>query len=587
MAEAALNRALARVVDAAHALIAALTGKGRPEERLEQLRSACREGAEFLVRTHSLMESLSPRVLRDEARERLLAEVERAFGETGRGISAILHSGEASNLPVLQGAVKAFEEGLSHIYNCLQTLQELERKDPGLCPLPLLDDLLRVAMNVWEGKATPSALETWFRPAADMLRRLSGQCKLFACAHPEEESLARDALELTQTLGDGVGALVLFSQSGDRAALADGMSLLAQNSMPLNAAVIRMDAVARQASDFSSLPALQEAWLAVAQKGVADPAVAQAILDGLESLQRFLNDEVRALHALPLAWTIPEPLQVAQMAVERVDLTGVRETMASPALAVALCQVRDQVHLTRAAIQQVHDALQQELRKTEGFPNLEHLKELMGRLQTGTVSHKGFLVRFAYLASSLERLCEQARESGRGEVGRLLERQREGFETITGYFKSFDVQSLRDGMAIIEETLPRLRAMQGDVSSQRRKMGPETGYDEAVPELLLRLDRLVRDLEQGTLQPDAFAQKVRQEHERLSELAAEFRSRMALILKRSGSPEIMEAAREYGDGLQDILAGLKSMQACSNPNLLYGGFERARRGILTVGSRGG
>lgn len=581
MSDEVLAPSITRVLDAAQQLVAALLGRSRraPEDVQPALELACEAAARYLEDTRALLVRLEA-TLDPSLRTAVSGEIERAFSESRAALGAIGSAAAAGNLSVLQSAIDALEEAITHLGDCARALDAQERRRAA--PLPFAE--LNALWNALDDRA---GLHRPLQAAIVLLARLQRQVDLYAFLHGDPP----DVRDLLTRLQSSVGAAATWHEEGNTEARAHARQGL-YAAWPLAGVLREMDRAASRDASFSTHPALEEGYRYVSRQSEAPtalrPTLDAAAAERGHSVYRLYRTRIEPLLRLPLAFAVPTEADTAREALQdlRTAVGDLRPALAGGTASGVLGFIRCRDAATRCqdALQALRAALAQTLETTRDFPHIERLRDAVGRVLQGTMTLRHFALAFTQQASQLEALLAQARTAGSGAapLQYALQTQRQGFERMSRYLQDGQREHLIEGLREIESALPVLRALKRSLPASGAR---PRGLSDMAPELLVTMTGWRRAIDSGEASAQQVLKAVRSEKTRLEGLLQESRARLTMVLKRHPQPDVQQAAVAYMQNMQQLVGGFEGMAhglSGGGTGLWLQGFEQARTAIMAM-----
>jgi hypothetical protein len=444
----------------------------------------------------------------------------------------------------------------------------MDRERPASLPFPALEALVAGLASWRSGLTTPESIHPMLTASVALVARLDRQIALFEAAHQQP---APEARHLIQALAAALGAIA--EGLDDTAHLKPGLDTIAQVAWPLAGTLRELERQSNAQRSFSRYAALEDCYRYVSRQSDIAPAARDllnlAAVERADLLYQLLRDQWAVIRSLPMAFTVNlDPARgVLDDLHQQVIYFQQSIGRADASTMLTLCTLRDAVEAARTAIASVRSDLQAGLSLTADLPNLELLRERIGRLLQGTMSMKRFLIEFTGLATGLESLRTQARTNP--ALSSLLDQQRQGFERISRYFRDADPTHLTEGWRMVANTLPGLQKVRRTLPEQALR---PLGLSQTMPELLIRLTEW-----RAHLGPSELKSRVRGETSRLKDLRSEARNRFTHLLKSSPNGGVHQAMQSYLDNITQLIDGLELLQSGVDA-----GFEQARSAIMAM-----
>ena len=607
---------LAALVEVARAFV---SGQADPDG----VRQAMPAAWWFVWNGARLLDQLSPGVLRTARVQELLRSARLEAEAQWRALQA-LESALAESRKV--GAQRALEDlrlATDRLQETLRALRSEEQEADLFSPDPELDHFLKIGRNVLDGHVAAQALQADFPGVASRVTRKRAAVERFALFHTESE-LGAAAEPILQNLEAGMGAAAEFLQGGRRETLEDCLRLVAPASIELQPLLQEMEAWANQHRCYAAHPLVEE--LARAREVV----LPEELLERLwEDLTVLLEDEAARIQTLRLhplrvlAGLDPEPAAVLHLAAQQA-LSQSRSTGLTDAPLEALDEALTSL---RKELAQQAELLGQATAPVQGAPFLVEFQALLGRAMQGQLPREELHSAVEHFQALQQGLADELAQSAglvdpeeeealqelltrQGEVGTLLELWCQGAQE----------ENLVEAWAILAETTPRLVALSESLRRRLQNVNPAptdpiclrcgtanspssrycgacsavlpisaqgptefseiTGADEpapAAPAHVVRLEDLVRRVEEEQARPAEVQEEVEDLLARAEQVAANFHGQVRPRLL--ADPTLVEYARFFEEQMEVYMGGLRAILCFAREgrsDLLYRGLESCR-----------
>ncbi|MBI3928239.1 MAG: hypothetical protein HY319_22030 [Armatimonadetes bacterium] len=450
----------------------------------DQLKATLPEAVSFVQDSGHLYRTLSAGILRTETVEELLNQARlelEAQAEALQKVELAAEEGRVHAVREWSQKLRASSERLLELYG---KLQEEERKEKVYSPFPELDHFIKTGINLLNGFLEPLAVQNRIPTLMGLAGKLRADVDRFRALHGALEVADRAAGPLDR-IAAGVGACIAFVQEGRREALQDGLKLLGSGSVQLAEVLQEFDRVAAGHQQYSSHRPLEE--LARALTAHREDRVPPELVDqtwaAVDAAFHYYDREVRSVRSFSLFPALEEDWKPVSEAVERLrqKLEPLAEVVRSrPRLeSFPLAELDAAFSAVVSGTESLWQRLDNEVKKLQGAPHLEALRDMIGRAIQGNVPRRELregLEHFKRLQAELLSDLGRSRDAGTQQLAALLATHTAGFDLMERYFEDEDPGHLRRGWAFIEQSLPRLieigQEMKERVEAQR---APEEG----------------------------------------------------------------------------------------------------------------
>ncbi len=602
-----------------HASRAVLAGQAAPDE----VRAALPAAYWFVWNGSRLLDQLSPGLLRTGRVTELLGSARQEAEAQWRALQALESAvAEERNL-VAQRAIDDLASATERLQDLLRILQAEEAECDCFSPYPEFDHFLKTGRNLLDGHVGPQALQANLPGAASLAGRLRAAAKRFSALYDNSDLVCRVEPSL-ERLEMGLGAAAEFLAAGQRTALEDCLRLLGPASVEVHQVMADMDAFARQARSHALHPLVEE--LVRARQRTLPEEDLRRLWDELTVALEEEAGRVEVLRDHPLrllagleAETPTLLLERARMVVEQARAAGLA-TADLAALDAALWALRE-------ALAERGELLERALAPVQGAPFLAELQMALGRATQGQLSSLDLQAALDHFRSLQDGLAGELLQSAgllepeeEEALHHLLGRQVEAAERLEAWCQDGDVQNLCEGWQILAETTPRL--VETSLSMRQRLQasaapasgsvcvrcgvanapgarycgscsavlpvvthGPTEYADilggaeplPAAPAHVVRLEELVRRVEEGLAGPDEVASEVDDLLGRAEQVAQGFQRQVLPRVQQD--PAILEYANFFREQMGVYVEGLHCMRRFSEEgrsDLLYRGLESCR-----------
>ncbi len=591
------------------------------QAQADQVRAALPAAWWFVWNGSRLLDQLSPGVLRAGRVPELLRSARLEAEAQWRALQALENAlAEGRNL----GAQRATEDlrlATDRLQDALRALRIEELEADFFSPDPEVDHFLKIGRNVLDGHVTPQALHADYPGVASRVARLRASVARFALFSPESGLPARAEPHLRH-LEAGMGAAAEFLRTGHREPLEDCLRLMAPASVGLFELLQEMESQARQNRRHAAHPLVEELFRA---REVGLPA---DLLERLwEDLAALLEDEAARIETVRrhplrlLAGLDPEPaarhLQAARQALVEIREAGDSEADLGP-LDASLVALREE--LARQA-----ELLEQTTSPVQGAPFLADLQLALGRAMQGQFSREEMHSAVEHFQALQQGLADELMQSAglvdpdeEEVLHGLLVRQGEAGAFLEAWCRAGEAGALEAAWAILAETTPRLVALSDSLRQRLQAKAPTgtacmrcgaanppgarfcgscsavlpvsaqgpTEFSEilgggdpapAAPAHVVRLEELVRRVEEEQAGPEEVQAEVEDLLARAEQVASSFHGQVRPRLQ--ADPALLEYARFFEEQMDLYLEGLRAILCFAREgrsDMLYRGLESCR-----------
>lgn len=222
-----------------------------------------------------------------EGSEDLKVQCESVLASQDAVLRQVAQAAEREDLPLLESSVEPMQHVAIRAAEVLGRLRDLADRMPRFSDLPLLNDLVTLALNQVKGKGDFSEdLLRRMPPLREFLRYLRGVGEGFGSRHPERADLADEVLRAVQALEHAAGGLFVYLQeTRDPVDLSQALSLLDRGILSLGPTFQAMREVEYASLVFSENPLLDRLARSIQSL--------QSGEDALEEVERHLAEVVR------------------------------------------------------------------------------------------------------------------------------------------------------------------------------------------------------------------------------------------------------------------------------------------------------
>ncbi|HXE73784.1 MAG TPA: hypothetical protein VNO81_14065, partial [Candidatus Nitrosotenuis sp.] len=485
-------------------------------------------------------------------------------------------------------------------------------------PFAVLDHFIKTGMNVLEGRATYAQLSSRFPPVVALVGRLQEDLDRYGRLYPEAEAQVaiREAGTVMANLQAGLGAVMEYLQSRRRSALADALKILARSSSYLQAVIDELDRQVRKVRRFSAHPYMESLFRAL-QTGEAN-LIRQA-WEQVGASVDYYEREIDSVRQFPIFFCLEADWQPVRQSADQVRWIFSQGDPERPQ-GLPLQALDRAFDGLVAGVERLWQRLEEEIYRFQDAPQLEELRDLVGRALGGGVVRQALADRLQHAQGLARKLAAEIPPGDPvgEEMARLLAMQDAGYEEMARYFQEGDPAHLRRGWAMLEATVPRLAeltrglrqslgvsaaegprqvvcfrcgaqnppdrrtcrlcqaVLQAPVQGPTEYVDITGGADyEAVPLHLQELSDLAEAAEAGRADPEAVAAQVSRLQGRAGQVRRQYQQQIAPAAP--SHPVLGQYARYFEERLNRFEAGLETMAAfCqgAGPDVLLRGISQ-------------
>lgn len=583
----------------------------------------------FVIEQDEMFEALVVAVPQRGAAKEKIADVRALFREQRETIDAIeLADGPGS----LRLALERLETSIFPLLTALGDLDAVERQLPRQSPMPLINRLINIGINVREGILQPLVLRKNFGAVVRTVRNLQLNHQRFRSLHHLPPALQESWAEQFQRLQAGLGAIARYLETGADTALVDALKLLKFSSQVLMQRLAEMDEIARSEVRYSRIVALDELLAAAdgLRAGLIESGVVCMAAECLRSLGGFYASALDTVATFPLAFALRQELDKLRSAMEDLQeraFPWMERLRTDPESAArdsdTLEELRVRFEAASAAHQNLQDALAASAEALRGAPQIEAVVEALGRLTSRSIPTWHVVDRVQHFLALREELVGQIDASDPGalaEMRAVLTEQARAVEGMVRYLDDRDERHLCDGFLRLcaihprcmemqaalrtgaeaqkqarERAIPCLRCGARNISTSRFCIGckamlplpaaDETLYTDIVggeevvgmPANLLRLQSIQDRADCGE-DLATLATEISAFRDQLRAVALDFDRGLGDRIKRGDNRVLTEFATSFRTLLDELLHGVTDMLVSAQNNHL----DQMRRGYETA-----
>jgi hypothetical protein len=509
---------------------------------------------------------------RTAAIEQLGASVEQAFEDRGEALETLLGQVSQRDLEVVASAARQLQKASQRI---AKGSEEIEAEDTRqrLAPLPLLHDFLQAGFNVYGGYEPYSAILARLRPVVawvgDLEQDWAGECELFESLRERDPAFS-EAIELFKS---GVGAVVVYEESGDERDLLAGLVQVQEATQKLAAFVSQARQDGADLASYSNFREIERWAVRLARLGAEDELVKAAreqVLDLFERQRQQLQDMAdipfdsedyaQELAQAEAAWSRQ------QQALEEQDAEALGE--ASMAF--------------QHSLERMAAALAEGSAELEEAPALQEIRKAVLGVYYHQVPRRFLADLLANIVPGFEQAYEVETEE---DARQALELCLQAFQSAYLGLRDGSLEALADSLRCLNEGGPLLLAVQrrrvaeaeaaeesrkvtctvcghrqdpapvcgkcgakllrpvGELGSSSLDLRDETDEKDATPQALLDLHHLVARLREGEVE----------EHEVLAVLdpiRARAKTVLAQATRAGAAEEFLASVQQFSFGLE-------------------------------------
>ena len=466
---------LASVLESAHGFAAGLVEANEFLATLPGARAFINESKGLLgLSRASVLWTKETKQLLNQIRLELEAQ-EKAINELERTCKESKPHGVSDHSQKLQAASQKLLEHYAQ-------LQHLERQEKVYSPVPLLDQIMKVGMNVLTGNLEARELRLRMSTAVDVVAQLRHQVEMFNALYDNAE-LKAVSQQAIGGLESGLGALTMYFQTGGAEALEDGLRLIGSSSTVLHGIFAKMNEFAKAQQKFSPHPYLEEFCRAL-EKGLVPDRV-RACWSKVERAVHHYRTQLETLGRLPVAIKYEAELAQGLHSCERVEadlkrvagklrpLPSGSASLEIPVLNQALTELTD-------LVKALWTKLEADSKTGGKAPTLEGMLETLSRAAQGAVPAtvlKGLLTEWRRSHEILRTECSRSTGETQQRILGLLMSHQAGFEEVEQFFVDGDRTHLKRAFQLIEPTMAPLAELNADLE---RRVRPRSAVKRTV-----------------------------------------------------------------------------------------------------------
>ena len=404
-----------------------------------------------------LFQMMAPGILRTPAVEELFRQIHLEQQAQIEALETLSLRPPKSGLSRSITSLRSASERLLRLF---PQLQQEEAKEKVYSPFPVVDHTIRVGLNLLEGKAAMADFQVRLPSVAALLPVLKQDVERFKLLYQRDDlaDLAGPALERMQA---GLGAANTFlGNPKERAALEDSLRLLGSGGVQLMEVLKQFDEAALADIRFHRLRFLEE--LGRAGLGTQPPWLWDRVWSGAEQALEFYRRELSQIRQIPIFFEIEShydatnfPLQVALQILREADRSGVASD--------TLARLQGPAEQLDLAFQHLREELQAATIRFQAAPNLNALRELIGRTINGEISAAKFARELVEVQGAHQEMIKGL-ESGpvdalTDELAQLTRSHTLAYARMAFYPDDGDAEHLRQGWHLIALSVPRIVAL--------------------------------------------------------------------------------------------------------------------------------
>ena len=234
-----------------------LAGETLDRSTLSQVFARARS---FLLESESLFREVKETLLTDDVGQQKLTLAEQELAHAKASLDKLSEASLEPRMLILKDRLNTF---LTAVARCLEGFSEfayLQSLQPIYSPIPVFDGFLKCAIKVLEKSVPPGRLKERFPNLVPEVGRLQRLVGMLPKLHQIPEDLESALAKAISGLESGMGAVSLYFENSEPAALQDSIRLIGSSTSILVDRLERAESLASQASGFTTFRPLEE-WL--------------------------------------------------------------------------------------------------------------------------------------------------------------------------------------------------------------------------------------------------------------------------------------------------------------------------------------
>ncbi len=463
---------LARVVDIGKSVVFGDVGA------IIELKQALSDARGFVRDFENIFTYLSPSFYRSEESDEFIDFIKQDLTELNKALKDMELVIEKERFIELNPVLYSIEKYAVRISDSVERLTKIKDIDSPESPVPVVNQVIKLAYNVAEGKIKPEELSAQMPVLASFAAYVEAEIIRFEALHKDDGEIIKSAKKLVKDVQQAVGAFVVYFKDQDPAALIDGVRILKFASPPLYLILKKMDLVASASSCFSKIPPLEEfcnAYNFWRKEKISRESFLLALAN-LDRMVVFYDETLACIKKMHYFYFIEPVYNASSLLTKGFSsfwssfLKKAHDSSAS----LDLKELCDKFEKRAADVAKVVEAMELEITKVKSAPYIEEIKELVGRYLSGSLVLEYFSHRLEAFSQNHQALISDFRSKSTGselvkEACQLLDMQREGIDEMLLFLEDSQKEHLITGIGQIESTLPRLLEIYRGVSPLDKK----------------------------------------------------------------------------------------------------------------------
>lgn len=461
-----------RVIDAAQRF-------SQGEATSQELEVAIQDAKVFFEQGSQLFERITPAILRSPQIDETLQHCREDIAAQDQALSLIEESYQRLSREGVANAAKALDAAALRLAEDYHCLAQLERQEKIYSPFAAIDHFIKTGLNVLEGHAQPQDLINRFPPVVSLTERTTRDITRFSAIY-SEPAITSLMDKLVPNLNAGLGACLQYFRTGWKPALADGLKLLGRGSTAVHSGLMEMDRViiAKRESKHAYLDELRRSQTVLAQGKLSWQHVMDAFSLVTLALDNYRN-ELKAFGRFPLRPFLKEEEQAALQAIEACE-----QALKSFEVGLQRHIPQDTRYLEPffddlvIKINALWDGIDREIKRYSTAPHFQELRERVGRALLGEpigAMLKQPLEHFNHLQQQLsQEVAANLSPDTARELAAILDSQDQAYQVMLKATELDDLEMLKQGWQVIEETMPLIMDIAGEMRLALEAVRSET-----------------------------------------------------------------------------------------------------------------
>lgn len=428
----------------------------------------------FVQESRHLFELSRPSILQDKEVKEMLNQVRLELEAQELALREIERTAKEGKPHGVADHSSRLESASRRLIETYGKLSRRERQEKVYSPAAVLDQVIRVGINLLNKHVDAFELRSRLPTAADVVRQMSQQVKLFGLLYSAPE-LQAEGTQAAAALEAGLGAVALYFESGKDSDLLDGLKLLGSSSTVLHGTFAKMHEFTKSRQKYSSFPYLEEFCRALEELG-DHPALVRGCWGRVEESFVHYRRTLATLEAQPVALKYENHIRQITMLLtlleQNVSATAGRLVDPLPALTElkieTLQQSFESVH---QAMQALWKLLEEEAEAISKTPLLEVMREVLCRAQQGAVPNRvlrDYLLHWRRSHQQLQLECQKKPGPLQQRMLGLLMSHSAAFDCVEEFLANGDRGQLRRAFELVDPTIGPLGELGQELQKQVR-----------------------------------------------------------------------------------------------------------------------